>query len=240
MLRLTRATTVVSHARRFTTSSVAARLTRSHESCTASSASLADPSMRYATPRRCSRCFSNSSAIQSRSFVTAPPSHVGRASCHEEDTAALEDVTASTTQGFMRTITAVSLKIVKIAAIVQLVLGIAFWTGHAYPLIPLHIVIGLALVLALSTISVLAFTARVRPPVAIFGLVWAVAMAAFGARQAMILIGPLHWMIRVIHLIMAIAAVRIGEMLAQGILAGTAGPTHRAEPEDEPAVRRAS
>jgi hypothetical protein len=140
----------------------------------------------------------------------------------------------------MRTTTTISLKIVKIAAIVQLVLGIAFWTGHAYPLVPLHIVIGLALVLALSTISVVAFIARVRPPMAVFGLIWAVALAAFGARQAMILIGPLHWVVRVIHLIMAISAVRIGEMLAQGILGGAGGPAHQAEPEREPAARRAS
>jgi hypothetical protein len=42
----TRATTVVSHARRFATSEVSARLNRSHASCTASSASLTDPSIR--------------------------------------------------------------------------------------------------------------------------------------------------------------------------------------------------
>jgi hypothetical protein len=46
MFRQTRATTVVSHPARFSTSPVSARLTRSQESWTASSASLAEPSIR--------------------------------------------------------------------------------------------------------------------------------------------------------------------------------------------------
>jgi hypothetical protein len=46
MLRLIRATTVVSHADMFSTDSGSDRLNRSHASWTASSASLVDPSRR--------------------------------------------------------------------------------------------------------------------------------------------------------------------------------------------------
>jgi hypothetical protein len=46
MLSETRETTVVSHALRFSTSLVSARLKRSHASWTASSASLREPSIR--------------------------------------------------------------------------------------------------------------------------------------------------------------------------------------------------
>jgi hypothetical protein len=49
MSRHTRATTVVSHALRFSTSLVFDRLSRSQVSCTASSASLSEPSIRNAT-----------------------------------------------------------------------------------------------------------------------------------------------------------------------------------------------
>jgi hypothetical protein len=42
----TRATTVVSQPPRLVTAVVSARLRRSHDSCTASSASLSEPSMR--------------------------------------------------------------------------------------------------------------------------------------------------------------------------------------------------
>ena len=59
MSRHTRATTVVSQPPRFSTALVSERLSRSHASCTASSASLSEPSIRYATERRWTRCASN-------------------------------------------------------------------------------------------------------------------------------------------------------------------------------------
>jgi hypothetical protein len=71
----TRATIVVSQPPRFSTPPAPARLSRSQVSCTASSASLAEPSMRYATARRCGRFSSNRSASQSCSFIGhVPPS----------------------------------------------------------------------------------------------------------------------------------------------------------------------
>src|SRR5436190_14134529 len=61
----TRATTVVSQPARFSTASVSERESRSHASCTASSASLAEPSIRYATAWRCCRLRSYSSVCHS-------------------------------------------------------------------------------------------------------------------------------------------------------------------------------
>ncbi len=51
MSRQIRATTVVSHPAMLSTPDVSARLSRSQASCTASSASLTEPSIRYATAR---------------------------------------------------------------------------------------------------------------------------------------------------------------------------------------------
>ena len=65
MSRHTRATTVVSHPRRLSTPLTSVRLNRIQASWTASSASLTDPSMRYATARTCARCSSNCSASRS-------------------------------------------------------------------------------------------------------------------------------------------------------------------------------
>src|SRR5436309_11737894 len=65
MSRETRATTVVSQPARFSPASVSARESRSQASCTASSASLLEPSIRYATDSRCWGWRSNSSVCQS-------------------------------------------------------------------------------------------------------------------------------------------------------------------------------
>ena len=74
MSRQTRATTVVSQPRMFSTSLVLERLRRNHDSCTASSASLSEPSIRYATASRWARCSSNSLAWRAPSLtVTSSP-----------------------------------------------------------------------------------------------------------------------------------------------------------------------
>ena len=65
MSRHTRATTVVSHPRRLSTPLTSVRLNRIQASWTASSASLTEPSMRYATARTCDRCSSNCPASRS-------------------------------------------------------------------------------------------------------------------------------------------------------------------------------
>src|SRR5262249_32105323 len=69
MFKLTRATTVVNHPVRFSIARASERLSRSQDSCTASSASLSDPSMRYATARSRDRFLSNCSASQSCSLI---------------------------------------------------------------------------------------------------------------------------------------------------------------------------
>src|ERR1700722_18195962 len=71
MFSATRPATVVSQARRFSTPETSVRLSRSQVSWTASSASLTEPSTRYATPRRCARCVTNSAASQSASAISS-------------------------------------------------------------------------------------------------------------------------------------------------------------------------
>ena len=137
----------------------------------------------------------------------------------------------------MRTTIAVLSWIIRVAAVVQLLLGILFWTGHAITYIPVHIVVGSALVVALWVIAVLALVARVKRGLAVFELVWGLALASFGMMQAGILIGSLHWIIRVVHLAMAVSAVKLGEGLANALLA--ASSQRAGEPAVAP-IRRAS
>jgi hypothetical protein len=113
----------------------------------------------------------------------------------------------------------ISVWIVRIAGTVQLVLGALFWTGHAYTLLPLHIVSGMLIVGTLFTVAVLALTIRTRRALAVFGLLWGVALPTFGLRQAAMLPGSMHWIIRVVHLLMGLVAMAVAGMLGQAILA---------------------
>jgi hypothetical protein len=119
----------------------------------------------------------------------------------------------------MRATTTTILWIVRVAGILQLVLGALFWTGHAYSFVSLHIISGTLIVLALWTAAVLALVIRTRRGLAFFGLLWGLALPAFGLRQATVLVGPMHWIVRVIHLIMGLAAMALAGTLGQAILA---------------------
>jgi len=123
----------------------------------------------------------------------------------------------------MRATAAISLWIVRVAGTLQLVLGALFWTGHAYSFLPLHIISGVVIVLTLWTVAVLALVARTRRGLALFGLFWGLALPAFGMVQATMLVGSIHWLIRVLHLIMGLAAMALAGMLGQAILGAVPG-----------------
>ena len=102
------------------------------------------------------------------------------------------------------------------AMAVQVILGIGFWTGHWANLVNVHMAIGALFVIALWVIAGIA-GAHGRPGrLVAFGFVWGVVVLALGMTQQRLLIGDLHWMIRVLHLVVGIAAMPIAERLAGG------------------------
>jgi len=119
----------------------------------------------------------------------------------------------------MRTITNISLWIVRISGTLQLLLGALFWTGHGYQYLPVHIINGFVIVLTLWTVAVLALARRTHRGLAAFGFAWGLALPAFGLVQAAILDGSLHWIVRVFHLAMGLAAMAIAGTLGQTVLA---------------------
>jgi hypothetical protein len=129
----------------------------------------------------------------------------------------------------MRTATIISLWIVRTAGAVQLVSGTLLWTGLAAGFLPLHMASGVAIVLTLWTLAALALAARARSGLAIFALVWGLALPALGFRQAALLVGPMHWIIRVIHLLMGLIALALAMRLAQAILATRSSDVHHSE-----------
>jgi hypothetical protein len=104
--------------------------------------------------------------------------------------------------------------LIRVLAVVQLTLGVLFWTGNAYALINLHMLSGIALVLALWIQAALAARAGVGfgLPVVAFGS--GLLVVALGVTQDSLLLGDLHWLIKVVHLLIGIGAVGQAESLA--------------------------
>lgn len=102
----------------------------------------------------------------------------------------------------------------RLIAVVEVVLGVLFWTGHADSLVIVHIAIGLLLVLDLWAAVALGLRAGAPVGLAVVALVWSLAMPAFGLIQTNLLPGSAHAVIQVLHLLVGLAAVGLVEALA--------------------------
>lgn len=115
---------------------------------------------------------------------------------------------------------------VRVVGVAMLVLGFVIWTGSAAALVPVHMLLGIVLVLALWTVAVLALQAGARPALPAIAIAWGVLMAAFGLTQAQILPGDsLHVVIQVAHLVVGLGAIGLAEAVGATTTRGGARAT---------------
>ncbi len=114
----------------------------------------------------------------------------------------------------MKTTTTIMQLLARTAGLIQIVMGVAFWIGYLRPLIPIHMMIGLVLVLALLVLAVSAAVAGVSRGVATLAVVWGLFVPVFGVAQTQLLPGAAHWVIRALHLLVGLVAMYLAETLA--------------------------
>ncbi|HET6815233.1 MAG TPA: hypothetical protein VFJ69_14730 [Actinomycetota bacterium] len=111
------------------------------------------------------------------------------------------------------TITALQMGI-RVLGVVQLALGVLFWTGNATGLVDLHQLLGILLVLGLWTQAGLAARAGVEPRLVAVAAVWGLIVPIVGLTQTDLLTDSLHWVIQVIHLLLGLGLLGLAETLA--------------------------
>jgi hypothetical protein len=126
----------------------------------------------------------------------------------------------------MKTATTIVRMLVRLCGLGLLTLGLLFWTGNARALIPLHMLLGLVLVLALWTLAGLAARAGAPIGLVVLAVVWGLIVPALGLTQTQLLPGSAHWIIQVLHLLVGLGAIGQAEGLARRIKA--CQPTERA------------
>jgi len=104
--------------------------------------------------------------------------------------------------------------LIRIVGLLQLVLGIVFWTGNAEKLVIAHILLGLVLTIALLLLTFRAYRTGVVRWLVIMAAVWAVGLPLWGILQEKIFPESLTWLAQVLHLLCGLGAIGIGEMLA--------------------------
>jgi hypothetical protein len=117
----------------------------------------------------------------------------------------------------MRTTATVAQWLVRITGLIQIVLGLLFWTGNQLTLVPVHILVGLILVLSLWTLALVGARAGVQPGLVVVAVLWGLLVVILGLTQSQILTGGAHWLVQALHLLVGLAAIGQGEALGARI-----------------------
>jgi hypothetical protein len=97
----------------------------------------------------------------------------------------------------------------------MLVLGLLVWTENFDILVPIHILLGLLLVITLLALAYVAARASVPLGPVILVVAWTLVMLVIGLTQENTFPDPstFHWVIQVVHLLIGVGAIGMGEML---------------------------
>ena len=128
-------------------------------------------------------------------------------------------------------ITTIAQILIRICGPAALVLGVLFWTGNALTLIPVHMLAGIVLVLALWTLAIMAAVSGVQRGLVALAIGWGLIVPMLGMSQNQLLPGSLHWVIQGLHLLFGIVAMGLGNGLARRIKQ-IQTPTHQAYESD--------
>jgi hypothetical protein len=132
--------------------------------------------------------------------------------------------------GDMKLTTTIAQMLIRTAGVIQIGLGGLFWSNNALDLVPVHMLIGLVVVLSLWLLAGLAARSGVQPVLVGVALLWGAVVPVFGMTQTQILPGSFHWIVQVLHLVVGLAALALAETLARRIRGRLAFPRATAQP----------
>ncbi len=118
-----------------------------------------------------------------------------------------------------------------LAGIGAMALGLLHWFLHI-SFLELHILFGSVVTLALLASGVVALFTRGLRAMGVLALVCAFIVPAFGMAQMQLLVGELHWLVRVAHLLVGAAAVGLTERIC-----GRYAQLRQRRGADEPAAQ---
>lgn len=105
--------------------------------------------------------------------------------------------------------------LVRFAGAAALMLGLALWAGQLYALLDIHMGLGIAVVLALWALAILALRRGKAHGLAVGSIVWGVVTLALGQTQTRLLVGDLHWLVQVAHLLVGVGAIVLVVFIAR-------------------------
>ena len=103
--------------------------------------------------------------------------------------------------------------VLSFAGLLALILGLLIWTAGASNLIQMHMLLGLLAVAALWVIGIgQAVSKGGSWPIAICALIVGAIMVLLGWNQSPLMVGPFHWVIQIVHLVLGLLVIGLGHM----------------------------
>jgi hypothetical protein len=103
---------------------------------------------------------------------------------------------------------------VRLLALLLVVLGILFWAGRSFELVPVHMRLGEVLIALLWILAGMGLRAGVKPGLAIGAIVYGLLAFLFAINMGSLLPGGAHQIIRVLHLLIGLGVVGLAESIA--------------------------
>ncbi len=126
----------------------------------------------------------------------------------------------------MRLATLVIQNVFRLLSLLVLILGFMFWAHRGYDYVPLHMGAAIALVVLLWCLSIIGFATRVKAGLVLAGLLWGVLVLWWGFSMhglfPRIFPGSKYEIARVVHFLIGLAAIGMGEALGKRIKQNTA------------------
>src|SRR5262245_29992683 len=122
----------------------------------------------------------------------------------------------------MRQIATAAQPLVGLIGLVMIVLGLLFWSGNMLALVPVHMLLGLLLVVLLWSLAIMGARAHVPAGLVALAIAWGFVVPGLGLLQGELLPGDSHWVVQVLHLLVGMIGIGLAERLAARIKRVTA------------------
>lgn len=103
--------------------------------------------------------------------------------------------------------------VLSFAGLLAVILGLLIWTNRALNLVQMHMALGFLAVGALWIIGIgQAFSADGSWVLAVCALGVGAVMVVVGMTQSTLMLGPFHWVIQLLHLVLGLLVIGIGHI----------------------------
>jgi uncharacterized membrane protein YuzA (DUF378 family) len=99
--------------------------------------------------------------------------------------------------------------IARIVGTITLLLGLTFWVTGINSIPNIHMLFAITFTLSFLILSIIMVFVRGVRLLGVAGIIYALIIPVFGISQVTLLVGDLHWLIRLAHLLVGIGALMV-------------------------------